>query len=187
MLEAQADAIDIPIVKQVTPPNMYEQTFKNTMLQLKAKGAEGLVTGDIYEVSRHERSWLERVCREVGLEPIRPLWQTNTLQLFKDFLAEGFKAAVVRTKGDVLSEDWLGRELDEQFLQDLLNLGNIDPCGENGEYHTFVTDGPNFRKRIRLMGTRKSTVNGYGHLEILQMGVEPKKLKSQLSTSNMPN
>jgi diphthine-ammonia ligase len=175
LLDAQAKALGVPLVKRVTEPALYEQQFKETMLQFKAKGVEGLVTGDIYEVAMHEEHWLERVCREVGLKPIRPLWQGDTTKIFKDFVAAGFEATIVRTKLSLLGEEWLGRQLDDKFLSDLLKLGNVDPCGEGGEYHTVVTDGPIFKQRIKLLEATKSSQGGFGHLEIVRFEVKPKK------------
>ncbi len=175
LLDAQAKALGIPLVKRVTSPESYEQQFKEALLGFKAKGVEGIVTGDIYEVAMHEERWLERVCREVGLKPIRPLWQGDTTQIFKGFVSAGFKATVVRTKLSVLGEEWLGRQLDDKFLNDVLKLGNVDPCGEGGEYHTVVTDGPIFRQRIKLLETANSSQGGFGHLEIVRFEVKPKK------------
>ncbi len=175
LLEAQARAINVPLAKRVTKPKSYEQQFKEAILEFKAKGAEGLVTGDIYEVAMHEKGWLERVCAEVGIKPIRPLWQGDTKQIFKDFIAAGFKATVVRTKLDVLGIEWLGRQLDGDFLKDILKLKNVDPCGEGGEYHTVVTDGPIFNKAIKLSQTEKTTRGEFGRLEILGYEVKPKK------------
>lgn len=175
LLDAQSQAIGIPLVKRVTNPKTYEQQFKEALLQFKAKGVEGLVTGDIYEVAQHEERWLERVCSEVGLKPIRPLWQGDTTKIFRDFIGTGFKATVVRTRLDVLGEEWLGRQLDNQFLSDILKLDKVDPCGEGGEYHTIVTDGPLFKKSIELLETRKMTRNGYGHLKIGNFEFKTKK------------
>lgn len=174
LLDAQTQAIGIPMAKRVTKPETYEQQFKETLLQFKAQGVEGLVTGDIYEVAMHEERWLERVCKEVGLKPIRPLWMGDTRQIFQDYINAGFKATVVRTKNSVVGEAWLGRELNQQFLTDILKLGNVDPCGEGGEYHTVVTDGPIFKNRINLVETQKSSSNGYGHLEIVRFEVTSK-------------
>jgi diphthine-ammonia ligase len=177
LLDAQANALNLPLAKRVTLPNMYEQQFKEALSAFKDKGAEGFVTGDIYEVALHEQGWLERVCKEVGLKPIRPLWQGDTTQIFKDFINTGFKATVVRTKLDILDKEWLGRELDKQFLDDILRLPKVDPCGERGEYHTIVIDGPIFRNRINLVKTTKSFQNGYGHLDIKEFTVTPKKYR----------
>lgn len=175
LLDAQANAIGLPLVKRVTTLKMYEQQFKEALLQFKGKGVEGLVTGDIFEVAMHEAHWLERVCKEVGLTPIRPLWQGDTKQIFQDYIAAGFKATVVRTKLNVLCEEWIGRELNQQFFNDILKFPKVDPCGEGGEYHTIVTDGPNFKNSIKLVETQVSTDNGYGHLDVLRFEVVPKK------------
>jgi diphthine-ammonia ligase len=168
VLDAQAQAICVPLTKKVTTPKFYEKQFKDTLLQFKAQGVEGLVTGDIYEVAGHEEKWLERVCGEIGLKPIRPLWQGDTTKIFRDFIGEGFKATVVRTRLDVLGKDWLGRELNESFLKDISKIPKVDPCGEGGEYHTVVTDGPPFSERIRLLETKKLSRGDYGHLEIVR-------------------
>jgi diphthine-ammonia ligase len=180
LLDAQAQAVGIPLVKRITTPETYEQEFKDALQELKCSGAEGLVTGDIYEVAMHEERWLERVCAEIGLEPIRPLWRGDTAEIFGDFVSAGFRATVIRARLDVLSVDWLGRQLDQAFLSDILKLGKVDPCGEGGEYHTFVTDGPNFKSGIKLLKTRKMVLDGYGHLEVGDFKVLPKKVKGSL-------
>jgi diphthine-ammonia ligase len=172
LLDAQSHAIGIPIVKWVTAPGTYEQGFKKALLQMKAKGVEGIVTGDVYDVAMHEAGWLDRVCREVGLKPVKPLWHRDTLQIITEFINAGFKATVVRVKNDVLGLEWLGRQVNKQFLTDL--PANVDPCGENGEFHTFVTDGPNFKNSIEILGTETTTLNGYGRLEIKRFKAKPK-------------
>jgi diphthine-ammonia ligase len=174
LLDAQANAIDVPLDKVVTTSGTYEQQFKDALLRFKAKGAEGLVTGDIYEVAGHEERWLERICSEVGLTPIRPLWQGNTTQIFNDYISAGFKATVVRTKLSLLGKEWLGRQLDETFLNDITKVGNVDPCGEGGEYHTVVLDGPIFKKSIKLVETTKTSRGEFGRLEILRFEVAAK-------------
>jgi diphthine-ammonia ligase len=134
----------------------------------------GIVTGDVYDVALHEAGWLDRVCKEVGLEPVKPLWHRDTQQILSEFIATGFKATVVRVKTDVLGIEWLGRQVNKEFLDDLLKLGTVDPCGERGEFHTFVTDGPLFKQRIEILESAKATLNGYGHLEVKRFEVKPK-------------
>jgi diphthine-ammonia ligase len=174
LLDAQADAIGIPVVKRMTTWNTYEQEFKNALNQMRTAGVGGLVTGDIYEVALHDEGWLDRVCGEAGVKPIKPLWHRDTQQIFNEFINEGFKAIVIRVKTDLLGVSWLGRQLNKDFLDDLLKLGTFDPCGERGEYHTFVTDGPLFNKRIEILGNKKTTHNGYGRLEIERFEVKSK-------------
>ncbi len=176
MLDAQSQAIGIPIVKWTTTPDTYEQNFKKALLQIKAEGVEGIVTGDVFDVALHEAGWLDRICKEVGLTPIRPLWHLDTQQILEEFINEGFKATLVRIKTDVLGMDWLGREINKEFFDDLLKLGTVDPCGEHGEFHTFVTDGPLFKEtRIEILEGEKVKLNGNGRLVIKRFEVKPKR------------
>ncbi|MBT0159647.1 diphthine--ammonia ligase [Candidatus Bathyarchaeota archaeon A05DMB-2] len=174
MLDAQANAMGISLIKRTTTPDTYEQDFKSSLLQLKMAGVQGLVTGDIYEVSMHEEGWLNRICREVGLKPIKPLWMRDTKQIFLEFIAAGFEAVVVRVNTKMLGLEWLGRRLSEAFFADITKIAGVDPCGEGGEYHTFVTDGPLFNKRIEILESRKTTLNGFGRLEISRFEVKEK-------------
>jgi len=175
ILDAQANAIGIPLVKQIATLKTYENDFKSALRKLKANGVEGLVTGDIYEVAGHEQGWLGRVLKEVGLKPIKPLWMGDTKQIYLDYLKTGFKATVVRTKLELLGLEWLGRTLDRQFYDDVLRLGDVDACGEGGEYHTVVTDGPTFKNKIEILETQKHKLDGgFGYLEIKRFEVKPK-------------
>jgi diphthine-ammonia ligase len=175
MLDAQSQAIGIPIVKWTTTPDTYEQEFKKALLEMKAKGVEGIVTGDVFDVALHEAGWLDRICKEVGLTPVRPLWHRDTQQILEEFMNAGFKATVVRIVTNLLSMEWLGREINKKFLDDLLKLGTVDPCGEHGEFHTFVTDGPLFKKqRIEILESEKVKLNGNARLVIKRFEVKPK-------------
>jgi len=175
ILDAQADAIGIPLVKQQATPETYENDFKGALKRFKAHGVEGLVTGDIYEVAGHEEGWLGRVLKEVGLKPVKPLWMGDTKKIYLEYLKTGFKATVVRTNLEKLGMEWLGRQLDRKFYDDILKLGNVDACGEGGEYHTVVTDGPTFKKKIEILETQKHKLEGgFGYLEIKRFEVKPK-------------
>ena len=175
ILDVQAEAIGIPLIKKTTSATTYEDYFKAVLRECKAKGAEGLVTGDIYEVAGHEEGWLGRVLKEVGLTPIKPLWMGDTKLIYLAYLKTGFKATVVRTNRD-LSLDWLGRVLDRKFYDDILKLPGVDPCGEGGEYHTVITDGPDFKKKVELLEAEKKRLdNGFGYLEIKKYKVTPKQ------------
>ena len=175
MLDAQSQAIRIPIVKRTTTPDTYEQEFKKALLQMKAKGVEGIVTGDVFDVALHEAGWLDRICKEVGLTPMRPLWHLDTQQILEEFINADFKATLVRIVTNLLSMDWLGREINKKFLDDLLKLGTVDPCGEHGEFHTVVTDGPLFKKTwIEILESEKVKLNGNARLVIKLFEVKPK-------------
>ncbi len=147
ILDAQAQAIGVSLQKKTTSAATYEADFKAALTAFKNQGAKGLVTGDIYEVAGHEEGWLARILKEVGLEAIKPLWMGDTKQIYLDYLKSDLKATVVRTNRE-LNLDWLGRVLDRRFYDDILKLPGVDPCGEGGEYHTVITDGPDFTQKI---------------------------------------
>jgi diphthine-ammonia ligase len=179
MLDAQSRAIGIPIVKWTTTPETYEQDFKKALLKMKAEGVEGIVTGDVFDVALHEVGWLDRICKEVGLTPIRPLWHRDTQQILDEFINDGFKATLVRVKLSLLGMNWLGREVSRKFFEDLLKLGTVDPCGEHGEFHTFVTDGPLFKKgRIEILESEKTRLNSHGRLVIKHFELRRKGVSS---------
>ena len=175
ILDAQADAMGIHMIKKEVSNETYEDAFKKVLAELNAQGVEGLVTGDICEVAGHEDGWLKRVCCEMGLKPIRPLWLGDTKQIFLDYINAGFKATVVRTNLNKLGVEWLGRVLDRSFYDEILKLDNVDPCGERGEYHTIVTDGPCFKKKIEIIEAQKHKLdNNFGYLEIKEFVVKHK-------------
>jgi len=174
LLDAQSDAIGVPITRLPATLQTYEQQFKRALQEAKINGVQGILTGDIFDVPQHEPGWLERVSASAGLAPIRPLWHRDTTQVLDEFINAGFKAIVVRTKNGVLGMEYLGRQLDTQFHHELQKIGLVDSCGERGEYHTFVTDGPIFSKRIVIQETKPSNVGGWGRLEITKFNLEPK-------------
>jgi diphthine-ammonia ligase len=146
----QAGAIGIPLIQVKTSWENYEENFKKVVRELKNKGIEGGIFGDI-EVEEH-REWVERVCSEVGIKAFLPLWGTKPEELIDELLKLKFKAIIVATR---LDETFLGKVLDKALVKQISKLGS-HPCGENGEYHTFVTDGPIFKKALKVTsGERK--------------------------------
>jgi diphthine-ammonia ligase len=154
VLALQAEAIGIPLIQIKTSWENYEENFKKVVRKLKDKGIEGGVFGDI-DLEEH-REWVERVCREVGIKAFLPLWGIEAEELIEELLKLNFKAIVVATR---LEENLPGRVLDKALVRQFSKLGS-HPCGENGEYHTFVTDGPIFRKALKVTrGERKKRDN----------------------------
>ncbi len=96
------------------------------------------------------RVWIERVCSELQIEPIFPLWENDTKSLLKKLIDAGFKALTVAVNSDMLDENWIGRELDLSFYNEITSMENIDPCAENGEYHSFVYNGPIFSQPVNF-------------------------------------
>lgn len=175
VLQVQSRAIGIPIVQRQTTWDNYEAEFKNVLLSLKQDGIEGGIFGDI-DLEEH-RQWVERVCGEVDITPHLPLWGERQDKIMRDFIGLGFEAVVVTTKADLFGEEWLGRRIDPDFLKRLDALGgsqDITLCGEAGEYHTFVTDGPLFNQRIEILETQAVLRNGYWFWEILKCELRSK-------------
>ena len=167
LLQAQSQAIGIPLIQRQTTMANYETEFKDALLSLKQWGITGGVFGDI-DLEEH-RQWIDRICGEVNITPHLPLWGQAQEKILDSFIASGFEAVVVVAKADLFGEEWLGRKIDLDFLSYLSELRQkhgIQLCGEAGEYHTFVTDGPLFDQRIEIRETSKVSREGYWFLEI---------------------
>jgi len=166
LLKLQAKALGISIVQRKTTWKTYEEEFKKAVLDFKREDIRVGVFGDI-DLQEH-RDWVERVCKEIGIQPILPLWKRKRENLLEEFIRVGFKAIVVATNAQFLGEEWLGRKINNRFIEDLKTLGNIDLCGEKGEFHTFVTSGPLFKKRIEITKSRKRHNKERWFLDILE-------------------
>jgi uncharacterized protein (TIGR00290 family) len=171
-LQMQSQAIGIPLMQRRTTTASYEAEFKNALFALKQEGITVGVFGDI-DFNAH-REWIDRVCSEAGITPYYSLWEENQNKLVTEFIDLGFEAVVVATRADMLGEDWLGRKLDSDFLADLARLEKITPCGEAGEYHTLVVNGPLFQKRIKIIESNKLLSDGHWFLDIVKCELEPK-------------
>jgi len=148
VLVAQAEAMGIPILQKRASWGSYEKAFKEAVSELKAQGINAGVFGDI-DVEEH-RAWIERVCSELEVKPFLPLWLLGREGLMKEFINAGFKAVVCAVNASFLGPEWLGREVNYDFLEELKKLETVDLCGEKGEYHTFVYDGPLFKHPVKF-------------------------------------
>lgn len=146
LIAAQAEQISISVIQEPTDFTGYEVCFKAVITDLKKKGVTAGVFGDIYLMEH--RTWIERVCDELNITPLFPLWENDTKSLLNEFIDAGFGALTVAVNTDSLDESWLGRELDRAFYRDITSLEGIDPCAENGEYHSFVHAGPIFSQPV---------------------------------------
>ncbi|MFC5624442.1 diphthine--ammonia ligase [Algoriphagus winogradskyi] len=148
LLEMQAKSIGIPLVKMEIPdmPSMevYEKTMRETLTELKREGITASIFGDIF--LEDLRTYRETKLAELDLKGVFPLWKHPTENLIREFLDLGFKTITTCVNEKFLDKSFVGRVIDEDFLKDLPS--DVDPCGENGEFHTFVYDGPIFSKPI---------------------------------------
>lgn len=166
LIQRQAQAIGIPLFQKAMPKGSgYREAFKDALRQWKAeKGIEGIVFGDIY-LEEH-KVWIDKVCQEAGLEVIMPLWGKDTTDLVSEFIEIGFQAIVVSTLTKFMGAEWLGRRIDESFLTELKTLGTIDPCGEKGEFHSFVYAGPGFSQVVDFKVGKKVARDQHWFLEL---------------------
>lgn len=149
LLLAQAASIGAPLEFYGTSWKTYEEKFIGMLRAAKERGIGQAIFGDIDLVPHRE--WEEKVCAAAGLEAVLPLWLEPRRKLVDEFLAAGFKAVVVCVNGDYLGAEFCGREFDAAFLADLPE--GVDACGENGEFHTFVYDGPAFSRPVAFERT----------------------------------
>ena len=150
LLEQQADSIGIKLHKAMVPewPTMesYNELMSNTLKGFKDDGLEVSIFGDIF--LEDLRKYREEKLAEVGFRGEFPLWKLPTDKLAMEFIDLGFKAVIVCVDEKHLGKSFAGREFDESFLNDLPK--NVDPCGEHGEFHSFVYEGPIYKKPIKF-------------------------------------
>ncbi|MEM1536831.1 MAG: diphthine--ammonia ligase [Candidatus Bathyarchaeia archaeon] len=165
LILAQSKALDIPLIQKEVTWETYGEGFREALSELKKAGVENLVLGDILEIPAHE-GWVDNVCRDFGVKPIKPLWHMDPVKVLSEFVAKGFEAILVKARADIFDESWIGRKMDWNFIKDITRLENVNPCGELGEYHTFVYNGPIFKKPIKVVNFEKKRVDNYWFLDI---------------------
>ena len=164
VLQNQARALGIPLVVRSASWEEYTSVFAEVLREFKSRQIEHGVFGDI-DIDDHLQ-WVKGVCKPIGITPYHPLWRQHRKQLLTDFLQAGFKATIVVVQGDKLDKSFLGRELDVAVLDEIEAQG-ADAAGENGEYHTVVTDGPLFSAPLSLRFGEPFEEDGYWFINIL--------------------
>ena len=173
VIARQAEALGIPVAQRRTTTPTYETVFIDLLKELKQKGITTGVFGDI-EYDSH-RAWNENVCAGAGMKAVLPLWEEDQTALLVEFLDAGFISIVITVRSSLLDKDALGRVVDHDFLDYLAKLDRgITPCGEDGEFHTLVVDGPIFCKRLELVKTEKVTHGQHDYLDILETALVDK-------------
>lgn len=150
LLERQAAAIGLPLREVFIPPEclnpVYEARMEEALREQLELGVRRVVFGDIF--LEDLRAYRERNLARIGMTGVFPLWKQDTRSLVRQFVDAGFRAVAACVDSRVLDASFAGRELDDSFFSDL--PPGVDPCGENGEFHTFVFDGPIFRAPVPI-------------------------------------
>ena len=162
VVEAQARALGVRLESAETSWGDYEEKFTNILGSLASDGVEAVIFGDI-DLQDH-LDWETMVCARAGLTPVLPIWLGGRMDLVREFLDAGFETRVIALKNDLLSPHYLGRILSLDLAAEFERQG-IDACGENGEFHTVVTDGPLFHQSIDLVPGEHVLRDGHWFLD----------------------
>lgn len=150
LIEQQARAAGIPLYPVLLPSSPsnseYEARMSAALNHFQEQGISRVAHGDLF--LEDVRQYRENNLARIGMRGLYPLWGQNTGELARRFVADGFKAVAVCVDTEQLDGSFVGRDLDESFFDDL--PANVDPCGENGEFHTFVYDAPFFSAPIHF-------------------------------------
>ncbi|MRG85723.1 Dph6-related ATP pyrophosphatase [Salinibacillus xinjiangensis] len=158
LLEQQAQAMQIPLRKITIPSTctneIYESIMGDAIQKLVDDGVTHMMFGDIH--LKDVKEYRENMLSRTPIKPIFPIWGEKTDDLMDEFLNLGYKTVSTCVDSKQLDPAFVGRVIDDQFIKDLPN--DVDPCGENGEFHTFVFDGPLFQKPIHFSVSDERTV-----------------------------
>ncbi|HTQ05008.1 MAG TPA: hypothetical protein VMI54_14185 [Polyangiaceae bacterium] len=169
LLERQAAELGLPCYKVPIPspcPNdVYEAAMERAVLQAKSEGVSHFVFGDLF--LEDIRKYREERLAPAGIAAVFPLWQRDTRVLAEEMVTAGLRAVVTCVDPRKLARSFAGRVFDARFLADL--PAGVDPCGENGEFHTFVTDGPMFRRPIAVRAGEVVERDGFVFADVLPL------------------
>ncbi len=170
LLQMQLEALDLPAEMVMLPMPCDDETYRQriglTVETLRKRGVKQVIFGDLF--LEDIRQYREEQMQGSGLDPVFPLWQRDTGQLCRDMVDSGLQAIVTCVDQRVLSAEFLGRRYDHQFLDEL--SPDIDPCGENGEFHTLVTAGPMFSRPIAVQLGEKIFRGDFAFVDVCPVG-----------------
>ena len=167
LLDAQVEALGLPVIKVPIPPNcvnaVYEEAMANAMARARAEGVFHVVFGDLFLAD--VRAYREEHLTACGMNGVFPLWGRDTGLLAREMVASGVRAAITCVDPKQLSPAFAGRTFDAALLEEL--PPGVDPCGEKGEFHTFAFAGPMFSRPIRVRPGEIVTRDGFVFADLL--------------------
>jgi uncharacterized protein (TIGR00290 family) len=162
VIDAQARALGVKLEGAATSWDDYEDNFIAILQRLKDSGIEAGIFGDI-DLQAH-LDWEQMVCHRVGMSAVLPLWQGARMDLMREFVGANFETRIVAVQAKLLAPDVLGQIYTLDLARDFESRG-IDACGENGEFHTVVTNGPLFQHPVEIRPGTKVLRDGYWFLD----------------------
>tara|TARA_Y100000034_G_C6908495_1_gene422379 strand:- start:7305 stop:7979 length:675 start_codon:yes stop_codon:yes gene_type:complete len=175
LTELQAEALGLPLFTGETHGRKEEELedLKQILIDAKEKfGIEGITTGAV--ASEYQASRIQKICDDIGLKCVNPLWQMNQIDLLNELLEFGFDVMIVAIGAYPLTDSWLGRKLDKGMVSELAELQEkygVNPAGEGGEFESLVLDAPMFGKKLEVLKVEKDYSNHVGVLKILNAKV----------------
>jgi uncharacterized protein (TIGR00290 family) len=165
LIQHQAEALGLELVTAHTSPRNFEPVFLEVLESLRLKGCHGIVFGNIHLAD--VRAWYEERVRGAGLDHIEPLWGDPPIELVHEVVERGYRALVVSVDLKQGAAGFLGRELDADLLTEIDIADDLDPCGERGEYHTLVFDGPAFRQPLSYVRGPSIEIDGHRFIDLI--------------------
>jgi uncharacterized protein (TIGR00290 family) len=164
LVARQAEALGLELVASHTTPESFESVFLALLDTLKSRGCTGVVFGNIH--LEEVRAWYEERVRAAGLDHVEPLWGEPPIEIVYEVVERGYQAILVSVDLTQGAAGLLGRELDADVVTELGITDDLDPCGERGEYHTFVYDGPLFRHPVRFEHGDMRVIDGHEFVDL---------------------
>ena len=177
VLDMQAEAMGIPLVQWWSNGVEYNTEYKKMLSRFKEEGITGGVFGDVSvgnaQANEHKQ-WIENACRPMGITPYLPLWDQSRESLLRDLIDSGFEVIIIAADNELPGKSWLGQRLEEGMLAELKVRHQLSPTGEVGYYHTFVVDGPIFKKRLEIIKAEAVRHYDAWYLDILECRLQSK-------------
>lgn len=163
LLVKQAEALGIQHFLEHSTWDSYEEDFARLLARSKALDVTHVIFGDLYPDAHKE--WVELQCKRQGMVGVEPLWSEPSEKVGRQFLSIGASAVIVTVRDEMLDSTFLGRRYSHELMEEFVAMG-IDPCGERGEFHTFVTAYPGFSQEIRTVSCGIHRENGCTALDL---------------------
>jgi len=167
LLVQQARAMGLELLTAPTLPHAYEPIFNDMLARLRARGVTGVIFGNVHLAD--VRAWYEDRVTAAGLDHVEPLWGQPAVEVAWEVVERGYRAVVTSVHLEHGAVGFLGREFDADLVTEISCLDGLDPCGELGEYHTFVFDGPAFEHPIGFSTGPVFESEGHRHLDLIPL------------------
>jgi diphthine-ammonia ligase len=174
LVDLFAEAVEIPLRKAETC-GIKEKEVEDLKHLIEKLNIEGIVSGAI--ASDYQKTRIDRICRDLSLESIAPLWHKKPLNILNEILDLEFEVIITGVYANGFNKEWLGRKIDEDAIKALIELNreyDISLVGEGGEYETLVLDAPFFKKRIKVIKAEKVWENQSGYFLVTKAKLENK-------------